>query len=335
MSTERRVGTVSRGIRCPIFREGDDLAQMVVDSVLEAAASDDGFEVKDRDIVCITESVVARCQGNYASVEEIAADVKAKLGGKTVGVIWPILSRNRFAICLRGISMGAEKVVLMLSYPSDEVGNALLTMDQIDESGVNPYSDVLTEKKYRELFGENKHQFTGVDYVSYYGDLIRATGAEAYNEVLNAYFQSDDFLELFATDDNVFIGGVTYLSINHAVDVEECRILMKALMKKSEKIASRASKSTYLVTDLGNKDNFDKMLRDMMCLTITDHIIYNYEYTTIIEDHAHFLMGRNPDAINYVTTDTERTYQEVGKAGIAGDPRSDSMLIFMLSVLEK
>ncbi len=165
--------------------------------------------------------------------------------------------------------------------------------------------------------------------------LYRATGAEAYNEVLNAYFQSDDFLELFATDDNVFIGGVTYLSINHAVDVEECRILMKALMKKSEKIASRASKSTYLVTDLGNKDNFDKMLRDMMCLTITDHIIYNYEYTTIIEDHAHFLMGRNPDAINYVTTDTERTYQEVGKAGIAGDPRSDSMLIFMLSVLEK
>ncbi|MBQ6150426.1 MAG: coenzyme F420-0:L-glutamate ligase [Mogibacterium sp.] len=179
MSTERRVGTVSRGIRCPIFREGDDLAQMVVDSVLEAAASDDGFDVRDRDVVCITESVVARCQGNYAGVEDIAADVKAKLGGKTVGVIWPILSRNRFAICLRGIAMGSEKVVLMLSYPSDEVGNALLTMDQIDESGINPYSDVLTEEKYRELFGENKHQFTGVDYVSYYGDLIREAGAEA------------------------------------------------------------------------------------------------------------------------------------------------------------
>ena len=179
MSTERKVGTVSRGIRCPIFREGDDLAQMVVDSVLEAAASDDGFDVRDRDVVCITESVVARCQGNYASVEDIAADVRAKLGGKTVGVIWPILSRNRFAICLRGIAMGAEKVVLMLSYPSDEVGNALLTMDQIDEAGVNPYSDVLTEEKYRELFGENKHQFTGVDYVSYYGDLIKAAGAKA------------------------------------------------------------------------------------------------------------------------------------------------------------
>ena len=163
MSTERKIGTVSRGIRCPIFREGDDLAAAVVDSVLDAAASDDGFEVRDRDIVCITESVVARCQGNYASVDDIAADVKAKLGGDTVGVIWPILSRNRFAICLRGISKGARKVVLMLSYPSDEVGNALLTMDQIDESGINPYSDVLTEAKYRELFGENRHQFTGVD----------------------------------------------------------------------------------------------------------------------------------------------------------------------------
>ena len=179
MSTERRIGTVSRGIRCPIFREGDDLAKMVVDSVLEAAASDDGFDVRDRDVVCITESVVARCQGNYASVDDIAEDVKAKLGGETVGVIWPILSRNRFAICLRGIAKGAKKVVLMLSYPSDEVGNALLTMDQIDEAGINPYSDVLSLEKYRELFGENKHQFTGVDYVAYYGDLIREAGAEA------------------------------------------------------------------------------------------------------------------------------------------------------------
>ena len=176
---ERRVGTVSRGIRCPIFREGDDLAKMVTDSVLAAASSDDGFEVRDRDIVAITESVVARCQGNYATVDDIAEDVKAKLGGGTVGIVWPILSRNRFAICLRGMAMGAKKVVLMLSYPSDEVGNALLTMDQIDESGVNPYSDVLTLEKYRELFGENRHQFTGVDYVSYYGDIIRDAGAEA------------------------------------------------------------------------------------------------------------------------------------------------------------
>ena len=175
---ERRVGTVSRGIRCPIFREGDDLAAMVTESVLEAAKSDDGFEVRDRDIVCITESVVARCQGNYADVKDIAADVKAKLGGDTIGIIWPILSRNRFAICLRGMAMGAKKIVLMLSYPSDEVGNALLTMDQIDEAGVNPYSDVLTLEKYRELFGENKHQFTGVDYVAYYGDLVKEAGAE-------------------------------------------------------------------------------------------------------------------------------------------------------------
>ena len=175
---ERRVGTVSRGIRCPIFREGDDLAAMVTESVLEAAKSDDGFEVRDRDIICITESVVARCQGNYADVKDIAADVKAKLGGDTIGIIWPILSRNRFAICLRGMAMGAKKIVLMLSYPSDEVGNALLTMDQIDEAGVNPYSDVLTLEKYRELFGENKHQFTGVDYVAYYGDLVKEAGAE-------------------------------------------------------------------------------------------------------------------------------------------------------------
>ena len=177
MSTERRVGTVSRGIRCPIFREGDDLANQVVESVL-AASESDGFEVRDKDVLCITESVVARCQGNYASVDDIAEDVKAKLGGKTVGVIWPILSRNRFAICLRGIAKGAEKIVLMLSYPSDEVGNALLTLDQLDAAGINPYSDVLTLEKYRELFGENRHQFTGVDYVAYYGDLIKECGAE-------------------------------------------------------------------------------------------------------------------------------------------------------------
>lgn len=176
--SERRVGTVSRGIRCPIFREGDNLAEQVVDSVLAASESDD-FEIRDRDILCITESVVARCQGNYASVDDIAADVKAKLGGETIGIIWPILSRNRFAICLRGMAKGAKKVVLMLSYPSDEVGNALLTMDQVDAAGVNPYSDVLSLEKYRELFGENKHQFTGVDYVSYYGEIIEEAGAEA------------------------------------------------------------------------------------------------------------------------------------------------------------
>ena len=174
---ERRVGTVSRGIRCPIFREGDDLAGIVTDSVLKAAESE-GFELRDRDVISLTESIVARVQGNYASVEDIAADVKAKLGGETVGVIFPILSRNRFAICLKGIAMGVKKVVLMLSYPSDEVGNELVSLDKIDAAGVNPYSDVLSEEKYRELFGENKHEFTGVDYVAYYSDLVRSCGAE-------------------------------------------------------------------------------------------------------------------------------------------------------------
>jgi len=175
--TERRVGTVSRGIRCPIIRQGDDLAAIVTESVL-AAAKSEGFELHDRDVISLTESIVARSQGNYASVDAIAADVRAKLGGETVGVIFPILSRNRFAICLRGIAMGCKKVVLMLSYPSDEVGNELVSLDKIDEAGVNPYSDVLSLEKYRELFGENKHEFTGVDYVQYYGDLVRECGAE-------------------------------------------------------------------------------------------------------------------------------------------------------------
>ena len=174
---ERRVGTVSRGIRCPIIRQGDNLAEIVASSVLEAAEIE-GFELHDRDVISVTESIVARAQGNYASVDNIAADVKAKLGGDTVGVIFPILSRNRFAICLRGIAKGAKKIVLMLSYPSDEVGNELVSIDKLDNAGVNPYSDVLSLERYRELFGENKHEFTGVDYVAYYGDLIRECGAE-------------------------------------------------------------------------------------------------------------------------------------------------------------
>lgn len=164
---ERKVGTISRGIRCPIIREGDNLAEIVVDSVLDAAESE-GFEIRDRDVISVTESVVARAQGNYASIDAIAGDVKAKLGGETIGVIFPILSRNRFSICLKGIAKGAKKVVLMLSYPSDEVGNSLVSLDQVDEAGINPYSDVLDLKRYRELFGENKHPFTGVDYVAYY-----------------------------------------------------------------------------------------------------------------------------------------------------------------------
>ena len=174
----RRVGTVSRGIRCPIIREGDDLAEIVTSSVLEAAEAE-GFELRDRDVISVTESVVARSRGNYATVDDIAEDVRKKTGGGTVGVIFPILSRNRFAICLKGIALGVKKIVLMLSYPSDEVGNELVSLDKIDEAGINPYSDVLDLKEYRRLFGENRHPFTGVDYVEYYGDLIRNCGAEA------------------------------------------------------------------------------------------------------------------------------------------------------------
>ena len=174
----RMVGKVSRGVRAPIIRSGDNIVDIVTESVL-TAAKEEGYEIRNRDIVAMTEAIVARAQGNYANVADIAADVKAKLGGETVGVIFPILSRNRFAICLRGIAMGAKKVVLMLSYPSDEVGNHLISLDMLDEKGVNPYSDVLDLKKYRELFGYEKHRFTGIDYVEYYVSLIEECGAEA------------------------------------------------------------------------------------------------------------------------------------------------------------
>ena len=174
---ERKVGTVSRGIRTPIVREGDNVAEIVVNSVIEAAESE-GYQLRDRDVVAVTESVVARAQGNYATVDNIAKDVRAKLGGETIGVIFPILSRNRFSVCLRGIAKGAKKIVLMLSYPGDEVGNELVSLDKLDAAKVNPYSDVLTEAKYRELFGENRHPFTDVDYIQFYGDLIRECGTE-------------------------------------------------------------------------------------------------------------------------------------------------------------
>ena len=176
-NNSRKVGTVSRGIRCPIIRQGDDLAQIVADSVLEASR-EEGFELRDRDVVAVTESVVARAQGNYASVEAIASDVRAKTGGGCVGVIFPILSRNRFAICLRGIAKGCKKIVLMLSYPSDEVGNALVSLDAVDAAGVNPYSDVLSLEEFRAKFGYVKHEFTGVDYIEYYCSLIKGCGAE-------------------------------------------------------------------------------------------------------------------------------------------------------------
>lgn len=173
----RTVGTVSRGLRAPIIREGDDIVKIVTDSVLEAS-KDDGFAIRDRDVVAMTEAIVARAQGNYATTDDIAKDVRAKLGGETLAVIFPILSRNRFSVCLRGIARGAKKVVLMLSYPSDEVGNHLVSLDALDAAGVNPYSDVLTLERYRELFGYGKHRFTGVDYVEYYEELIREAGAD-------------------------------------------------------------------------------------------------------------------------------------------------------------
>lgn len=175
---ERFVGTVSRGIRAPIIREGDDLAQIVVDAVLNASKSAD-FTINDHDVIAVTEAVLARAQGNYAHIDDIAADVKEKFGDDTVGVIFPILSRNRFSICLKGIAAGAKKIVLMLSYPSDEVGNHLVDLDALDEKGINPWSDILTEKEYRNLFGYRKHTFTGVDYISYYKELIEGCGAEA------------------------------------------------------------------------------------------------------------------------------------------------------------
>ena len=174
----RMIGTVSRGVRAPIIREGDNLAEIVASSVL-AAAESECFSLHDRDVVAVTEAVVARAQGNYASVDQIAADVRAKFPGGEFGLIFPILSRNRFAICLRGIARGAKKLTLMLSYPSDEVGNHLVSLDQLDEKGINPWTDVLTEEKYRALFGENRHTFTGVDYVQYYKDLCAGEGTEA------------------------------------------------------------------------------------------------------------------------------------------------------------
>jgi len=177
MAMERRTGTISRGIRCPIIREGDNLAKLVTGSVIEAAKAE-GFALHDKDVISVTESIVARAQGNYASTAAIAKDVREKLGGETVGVIFPILSRNRFSVCLRGIAEGAKKIVLMLSYPSDEVGNELVSLEKLDELGINPYTTVLTLKKYRELFGENRHPFTGIDYVDFYSDVIREAGAE-------------------------------------------------------------------------------------------------------------------------------------------------------------
>ena len=173
----RTIGTVSRGIRTPIIRKGDNLVEIISNSVL-TATKEEKFEIGERDVIAVTEAIVARAQNNYVTIDDVATDMKNKFSGDTVGVIFPIISRNRFAICLRGIAKGVKKVILMLSYPSDEVGNPLISMDLVDEKGINPYSDVLTLERYRELFGENKHPFTGIDYVDYYGKLIKESGAE-------------------------------------------------------------------------------------------------------------------------------------------------------------
>ena len=210
----RMVGTVSRGVRAPIIRSGDDLVEIVSASVLEAAKCDN-FEIRDHDIIAMTEAIVARAQGNYASTDDIAADVKAKFPAGTVGVIFPILSRNRFSICLKGIAKGVKKVVLMLSYPSDEVGNHLVSLDMLDEKGINPYSDVLDIKRYRELFGYEKHRFTGVDYVEFYENLVRECGA--------------DFEVVFANDPRAIL--------NYTKDVINCDIHTRARTKRILKAA--------------------------------------------------------------------------------------------------
>ena len=210
----RMVGTISRGIRAPIIRNGDDIAEIVTNCILEAVEND-GFSIRDRDIIAMTEAIVARAQGNYATVDAIAKDVRNKLGGETIGVIFPILSRNRFAICLRGIAKGAKKVVLMLSYPSDEVGNHLISLDMMDEKGVNPYTDVLSKEKYRELFGYEKHPFTGIDYVEYYENLIKESGAEV--EII------------FANDPRAIL--------NYTKDVLNCDIHTRARTKRLLKAA--------------------------------------------------------------------------------------------------
>ena len=197
---ERRIGTVSRGVRAPIIREGDDLPRIVCDSVLAAAGSE-GFALRDKDVVCITESVVARAQGNYCTIDDIAADVREKTGGETIAVISPILSRNRFSVCLKGIARGAKKIVLMLNYPSDEVGNELVTLDQLDEAGIDPYTDILTMERYRELFGFNPHRFTGVDYVAFYEELIKGEGAEAEIILSNRPHAVLDYTDVVITCD--------------------------------------------------------------------------------------------------------------------------------------
>ena len=224
-SQERMVGTVSRGVRAPIIRQGDDIVSIVVDSVLRAAETE-GFALRDRDVVAVTEAVVARAQGNYATVDQIASDVRAKLGGETVGIVFPILSRNRFSICLKGIATGAKKVIIQLSYPADEVGNHLIDDDVLDESGIDPWKDVLDEKAWRDTFGYTVHPFTGVDYIAFYKELVESCGAEC------------EFL--FANDPSAIL--------TKTGNVLACDIHTRARTKK--KLIKAGAERCFLLTDI-------------------------------------------------------------------------------------
>nr|MBQ8890435.1 coenzyme F420-0:L-glutamate ligase [Clostridia bacterium] len=297
----RMVGTVSRGIRAPIIRRGDDIVEIVTSSVL-LAAKEEGYEIRDRDIVAMTEAVVARAQGNYATVDDIAEDVRAKLGGEDVGVIFPILSRNRFAICLRGIAKGAKKVVLMLSYPSDEVGNHLISLDMLDEKGVDPYKDVLDLKTYRELFGYGKHRFTGVDYVEYYVSLIEECGAEA--EVI------------FANDPRAIL--------DYTKNVLTCDIHTRARTKRLLKAAG--AKAVYGLDDIltapigGSGYNAEYGLLGSNKATEDEVKLFPRDCQPIVEDIQYEILVRTGHLVEVMVFGDGAFKDPVGKIWELADP---------------
>ena len=297
----RMVGTVSRGIRAPIIRRGDDIVEIVTSSVL-LAAKEEGYEIRDRDIVAMTEAVVARAQGNYATVDDIAEDVRAKLGGEDVGVIFPILSRNRFAICLRGIAKGAKKVVLMLSYPSDEVGNHLISLDMLDEKGVDPYKDVLDLKTYRELFGYGKHRFTGVDYVEYYVSLIEECGAEA--EVI------------FANDPRAIL--------EYTKNVLTCDIHTRARTKRLLKAAG--AKAVYGLDDIltapigGSGYNAEYGLLGSNKATEDEVKLFPRDCQPIVEDIQYEILTRTGHLVEVMVFGDGAFKDPVGKIWELADP---------------
>ena len=297
----RMIGTVSRGVRAPIIRNGDNIVDIVADSVLEAS-KDAGFAFHDRDIVAMTEAIVARAQGNYATVDDIATDVRAKFGGETVGVIFPILSRNRFAICLRGIAKGVKKVVLMLSYPSDEVGNHLISLDMLDEKGVDPYKDVLDLKTYRELFGYGKHRFTGVDYVEYYVSLIEECGAEA--EVI------------FANDPRAIL--------EYTKNVLTCDIHTRARTKRLLKAAG--AKAVYGLDDIltapigGSGYNAEYGLLGSNKATEDEVKLFPRDCQPIVEDIQYEILTRTGHLVEVMVFGDGAFKDPVGKIWELADP---------------